>query len=80
MHILCRRAAMAGTLRGNSPSDARTKNAAAFTILLLYEGVNAKAVSEQLGHANISITLDTYAHVPPSMRQQAADGIPVWVA
>ncbi|MGI8546484.1 MAG: tyrosine-type recombinase/integrase [Gemmatimonadaceae bacterium] len=43
--------------------------------LLLKEGVNVKVVSERLGHANISITLDTYAHVLPSMQQQAADGI-----
>lgn len=75
MHILCRRAAMAGTLRGNSPSDARTKNAAAFTILLLNEGINAKVVSERLGHTNISITLDTYSHVLPSMQQEAAGRI-----
>jgi integrase len=43
--------------------------------LLLKEGVNVKIVSERLGHANIGITLDTYAHVLPSMQQQAADGI-----
>jgi len=43
--------------------------------LLLKEGVNVKVVSERLGHANIGITLDTYAHVLPSMQQQAADGI-----
>jgi len=43
--------------------------------LLLKEWVNVKVVSERLGHANIGITLDTYAHVLPSMQQQAADGI-----
>lgn len=43
--------------------------------LLLLEGVNVKVVSERLGHANIGITLDTYAHVLPSMQQHAADGI-----
>lgn len=43
--------------------------------LLLQEGVNVKIVSERLGHTNIGITLDTYAHVLPSMQQQAADGI-----
>jgi hypothetical protein len=37
--------------------------------LLLKEGVNVKVVSERLGHANIGITLDTYAHVLPSMQQ-----------
>lgn len=43
--------------------------------LLLKEGVNVTVVSEWLGHANISITLDTYSHVLPSMQQEAADRI-----
>jgi integrase len=29
-------------------------------------------VSEMLGHATIAITLDTYSHVLPNMRDQAA--------
>jgi integrase len=40
--------------------------------LLLQQGENVKVVSERLGHASIAITLDTYAHVLPSMQQQAA--------
>ena len=32
----------------------------------------AKVVSERLGHANISITLDTYTHVLPEQDAQAA--------
>jgi integrase len=40
--------------------------------LLLSRGVNPKAVSEQLGHASIVITLDTYSHVIPSMQREAA--------
>jgi integrase len=40
--------------------------------LLLSEGVNAKVVSEMLGHADVSITLRIYAHVLPSMQKQAA--------
>lgn len=43
--------------------------------LLLKEGVNVKVVSERLGHANISITLDTYSQVLSSMQQDAADRI-----
>ena len=42
---------------------------------LLKDGVNVKVVSERLGHANIGITLDTYAHVLPSMQQDASDKI-----
>jgi integrase len=35
--------------------------------LLLSKGVHAKFVQELLGHATISITLDTYSHVLPGM-------------
>jgi integrase len=40
--------------------------------LLLSRNVNPKIVSEMLGHASIAITLDTYSHVLPNMRDQAA--------
>jgi integrase len=40
--------------------------------LLLTRNVNAKIVSEMLGHSTIAITLDTYSHVLPNMRDQAA--------
>ncbi len=40
--------------------------------LLLGEGVNPKVISEQLGHASIRITLDTYSHVLPDMQESAA--------
>jgi integrase len=40
--------------------------------LLLSRNVNPKIVSEMLGHATIAITLDTYSHVLPNMRDQAA--------
>ena len=40
--------------------------------LLLLGGVPAKVVSEKLGHASISITLDTYSHVLPDMQDEAA--------
>jgi integrase len=32
-------------------------------------------VSERLGHATITITLDRYSHVTPTMQEQAADTI-----
>jgi integrase len=35
--------------------------------LLLGRGVHVKFVQELLGHANITITLDTYSHVLPGM-------------
>lgn len=43
--------------------------------LLLGEGVNAKVVSEMLGHASITITLNTYSHVLPDMQDSAADAM-----
>ena len=41
--------------------------------LLLARGTNVKAVSEVLGHANVTITLSIYGHVLPHMQQQSAD-------
>lgn len=46
--------------------------------LLLSKGIHPKIVQEMLGHANISITLDTYSHLLPNMQDKAAramDGI-----
>ena len=40
--------------------------------LLLSRGVHPKFVQELLGHATISITLDTYSHVMPSMGDATA--------
>jgi len=39
--------------------------------LLLTKNVNPKIVSEMLGHSSISITLDTYSHVLPTMQENA---------
>lgn len=41
--------------------------------LLLAEGVHPKIVQERLGHSDISMTLNRYSHVTPSMQRQAAD-------
>jgi integrase len=43
-----------------------------FATLLLAGRVNPKVVSEALGHASVSITLDIYSHVMPDMQQDAA--------
>lgn len=42
---------------------------------LLADGENVKVVSERLGHASIEITLDTYAHVLPTMQAAAVKRI-----
>ncbi len=39
---------------------------------MIAAGVNAKALSTFMGHANISITLDRYGHLMPSSEAEAA--------
>ena len=41
--------------------------------LLLKSGVHPKIVSERLGHANISIILDTYSHVLLGLQEKTAE-------
>ena len=41
--------------------------------LLLAAGENVKVVSERLGHASVTLTLDTYWHVLPTMQEAAAE-------
>jgi integrase len=43
------------------------------TSLLLAKGVHPKIVQERLGHSRISVTLDTYSHVMPTLQRDAAD-------
>jgi integrase len=43
--------------------------------LLFKKGFHPKVVQELLGHATVSITLDTYSHVLPGMDGEAAAGI-----
>jgi integrase len=43
--------------------------------LALQAGIHPKIVSERLGHSSITITLDTYSHVLPSMQRDAAEAI-----
>lgn len=41
--------------------------------LLLAAGVNAKVIQERLGHSRINVTMDTYAHLMPTLQREAAD-------
>jgi integrase len=43
--------------------------------LLLSQGVAPRVVMETLGHSRISITMDTYTHVMPTLQREAADAI-----
>ena len=40
--------------------------------MLLVQGVPARVVMDILGHSEISLTMDTYTHVVPGLRQEAA--------
>ena len=35
--------------------------------------MHPKIVSERLGHAKVSLTLDVYSHAMPTMQREAAD-------
>jgi integrase len=41
--------------------------------LMLLQGIHPKVVQERLGHSDISLTLNTYSHVLPSMQEEAAE-------
>ena len=48
--------------------------------MALAAGVHPKVVSERLGHATISITLDTYSHAIPALQEEAAEKIAALVS
>jgi integrase len=41
--------------------------------LLLAQGVHPRVVMELLGHSGIAITMNTYSHVVPALRKEAAE-------
>jgi integrase len=43
-----------------------------FASLMIAAGVNAKALSTYMGHANIAITMDRYGRLMPGNEDQAA--------
>jgi integrase len=43
--------------------------------LLLSKGTHSKIVQEMLGHANISMTMDTCTHVLPDMQEKAVSAM-----
>jgi integrase len=40
--------------------------------ILLAQGVHPKVVQEMLGHSTITMTMDIYSHVTPTMQEEAA--------
>ena len=47
--------------------------------LALAAGIHPKVVSERLGHSTVSITLDTYSHVIPSLQSEVAEVVAAMV-
>ncbi|NMP24108.1 tyrosine-type recombinase/integrase [Sulfobacillus harzensis] len=69
---LIRHAGLPDTLR---PHDLRHAMASYW----LVAGIPIKVVSERLGHANITITLDIYGHLLPHMQADAANKMDAWI-
>jgi integrase len=51
-----------------------------FASLMIAAGVNAKALSTYMGHANISITMDRYGHLMPGNEDEAAGLLDAYLA
>jgi integrase len=47
---------------------------------MIAAGVNAKALSTFMGHANIGITLDLYGHLMPGSQAEAATLLDAYIA
>ena len=41
--------------------------------LLLAQGAHVKVVQERLGHASVTMTMDTYSHLLPGVQEAAVD-------
>lgn len=76
------RAEAAGTLWRREGLSRLTLHEARHTYasLMIAAGVNAKALSTFMGHANIAITLDLYGHLMPGSEGQAADQLDAYLA
>ncbi|MGH2875586.1 MAG: tyrosine-type recombinase/integrase [Solirubrobacteraceae bacterium] len=51
-----------------------------FASLMIGAGVNAKALSTYMGHANVSITFDRYGHLMPGNENEAASLLDAYLA
>jgi len=51
-----------------------------FASICISQKVNIKALSQYLGHADISITLDTYGHLMPGDKEEIANTIGAYLA
>jgi integrase len=51
-----------------------------FASLMIAAGVNAKALSEYMGHSSVTITLDRYGHLMPGNEREAATLLDAYLA
>jgi integrase len=51
-----------------------------YAALMIAAGVNAKALSTYMGHANISVTFDRYGHLMPGNEAEAAGLLDAYLA
>ena len=51
-----------------------------FASYMIAAGVNAKALSTYMGHANIAITLDLYGHLMPGNENEAAEMLDAYLS
>lgn len=68
------------SLAGDKPHQRFHDLRHACASLLLAQGVNPRVVMEILGHSQITLTLDTYSHVMPSVQAEALAGLSVMLA
>jgi integrase len=47
---------------------------------MIAAGLNVKALSTYMGHANISITFDRYGHLMPGNESEAAERLDAYLA
>jgi integrase len=51
-----------------------------YASMMIAAGVNAKALSEFMGHASIALTLDLYGHLMPGSHDEAAGLLDAFLA
>ena len=50
-----------------------------FASILIAAGVNAKAITEAMGHASVTMTFDTYGHLMPDGRDEARSRVDAYL-
>ena len=63
-------------VNGTIPKDLRFHDLRHTCVaLLVAQGAHPMAIKERLGHSSITVTLDQYGHLMPSIDEALADGL-----